>query len=189
MKKINLLTLSLLFCGLISTQITAGDSNQPGEVSPLSPYLQLLVDDLAYTGQKISQPAEAIPGDKYAWRPEDSVRSISEVFVHIAGANYFMLSFVGAALPEGFSRDAEKTVTGKAEIAEFLTKSFTDASSFVSSLSDEELNDEVELPFGKFTKRQVLFIVANHIHEHLGQAIAYSRSNGIKPPWSKGEGE
>ena len=36
------------------------------------------------------------------------------------------------------------------------------------------------------TRRGVLVTILSHLHEHLGQSIAYARINGIKPPWSEG---
>ncbi|MDO8549902.1 MAG: DinB family protein [Ignavibacteria bacterium] len=112
---------------------------------------------------------------------------VGEVYAHVGGANYFLLSFLGGKMPEGFSPDYEKTVTKKSDIVKILKDGFEYARNFISSIKEEDLDKEVELPFGKFTQRGVLFIVLNHSHEHLGQSIAYARMNGITPPWSKGE--
>ncbi len=60
--------------------------------------------------------AEATPAEKYAWRPAPGVRTFSEVYMHIAVANYWLLSVTGPKPPEGFSPDLEKTVTQKAEV-------------------------------------------------------------------------
>ena len=35
------------------------------------------------------------------------------------------------------------------------------------------------------TQRYVYTTLLNHLHEHLGQSIAYARMNGVTPPWSK----
>jgi uncharacterized damage-inducible protein DinB len=50
--------------------------------------------------------------------------------------------------------------------------------------TDADLDRKVEM-FGKETTvRGVLMVLANHIHEHLGQSIAYARANKVVPPWS-----
>ena len=134
---------------------------------------------------KIVGLADAMPQEKYAWRPADGVRSISEVYVHIAGANYFLPSFIGVKPPAGLTRDMEKTVTEKAKVIEVLKASFAHVREAVANLSDADLEKPAKF-FGQATTTQgVLFTMANHMHEHLGQSIAYARTNGVVPPWSK----
>src|SRR5712692_4289491 len=140
--------------------------------------------DLSDVEKKIEDLAAAMPADKYSWRPAPGVRSISEVYVHIAGANYLFASFVGVKPPAGISRDMEKTVTEKAKVLEVMKQSFDHARQTVQGLSDEDMSKPVKM-FGRDTTYGgVLFTMANHMHEHLGQSIAYARNNGVVPPWS-----
>src|SRR5712692_4507407 len=74
--------------------------------------------------KKVTGLAQAMPQEKYTWRPAEGVRSVSEVLVHIAGANYFFLSIAGIKPPAGRRRDMEKTVTEKAKVTEALKASF-----------------------------------------------------------------
>jgi uncharacterized damage-inducible protein DinB len=142
------------------------------------------VDD---TEKKIVSLAEAVPQEKYSWRPEEGVRSISEVYVHVAGANYFFMTFFGAKMPEGFDPKMEKTLTDKAKVVDTLKASFEFARNTVSGLSDSDMLKESKFR-GKMTSYEaILFFMANHMHEHLGQSIAYARSNHVTPPWSKKE--
>ena len=139
-------------------------------------------------GKKIVELAEAIPADKYGWRPAEGVRSISEVFMHIVGANYFLPSFLGGKLPEGLTRDSEKTIKDKAKVVEILKQSLENAKEAGRIVSDANLEKKVKVFGGReMTQRQVLMVILNHLHEHLGQAIAYARVNGIAPPWSRSE--
>lgn len=139
-------------------------------------------------GKKIVELAEAIPADKYGWRPAEGVRSISEVFMHIVGGNYFLPSFLGARWPEGIGRDSEKTVKAKAKVIEMLKQSLENAKEAGRIVSDANLDKRVKVFEGReMTQRQVLMVILNHLHEHLGQAIAYARVNGIAPPWSRSE--
>jgi len=49
--------------------------------------------------------AEATPADKFAWRPAPGVRSTSEVYMHIAAANFYLLSVTGPKMPAGIKPD------------------------------------------------------------------------------------
>src|SRR6201989_3613166 len=67
--------------------------------------------------------AEAIPAEKYSWRPATGVRSVSEVFMHIAIANFWLLSVTGPKMPaEITSEKMEKTVTRKADVISWLNR-------------------------------------------------------------------
>jgi uncharacterized damage-inducible protein DinB len=48
-----------------------------------------------------------------------------------------------------------------------------------------DLDATVELFGQERTKAQVVYLLGTHYHEHLGQSIAYARSIGVVPPWSK----
>jgi hypothetical protein len=59
--------------------------------------------------------AEATPAEKFAWRPAAGVRSTSEVYMHIALANFYLLSVTGPKMPEDLKENLEKSVTSKAK--------------------------------------------------------------------------
>ena len=129
--------------------------------------------------------AEAMPEDKYGWRPGEGVRSVSEVFMHVAGGNYMLTGFIGAKAPEGLPKDMEK-ITGKSDVVMQLKASFDHAKKAVTGMSDADIEKTAKM-FGRDrTYREIGFFLAGHLHEHLGQLIAYSRMNGIAPPWSQG---
>lgn len=139
------------------------------------------LDDAA---TKLVQLAEAIPQQKYAWRPAEGVRSVSEVFVHVASANFFFPTMVGVPATTRPPRDAEKTVTDQAQVVDWLKRSFDHARSAIRGVSDADLDKSVDM-FGRpSTYRYVLLTMVSHAHEHLGQSIAYARGNGVVPPWS-----
>jgi uncharacterized damage-inducible protein DinB len=136
--------------------------------------------------KKLVALAEATPQEKYAWRPGPGVRSISEVYMHVAFGNYFIPSFLGAKMPEGLTRDTEKTVTEKAKVIEALKKSFDHARKAVEATPDSDLDKKVKVFGQEPSERMMLIGLVSHGHEHLGQSIAYARTNGIAPPWSEG---
>lgn len=139
-------------------------------------------------GKKIVELAEAIPADKYSWRPAEGVRSIGEAFMHIVAGTSSIPTFVGGKRLEGITRDSEKTITDKAKIVELLKKGLENAKETGRIVPDADLDKKVKVFGGReMTERQVLVLILNHLHEHLGQEIAYARVNGIAPPWSKAE--
>ena len=133
--------------------------------------------------KKVLALAEAVPQEKYSWRPSEGVRSMSEVFMHIAGGNYFLASFAGAKRPDGL-QNLEK-IADKAKVIEALKQSFDHVRQALQNTSDADLTKSVKM-FGRDTTiRDVFFTIATHAHEHLGQSIAYVRMNNITPPWSR----
>ena len=156
----------------------------PAAAAPTG-YRAEVISDIEGIGKKLVDLATAMPAEKYAWRPAPGVRSVSEVYMHVVGANYLLPSFLGAKLPDGFDREIEKTVTDKAKVIEWLKKSIDNAKAAVSSASDADLDKKVKAFGREMTERRVLMIVQTHMHEHLGQSIAYARSNGVTPPWSE----
>jgi uncharacterized damage-inducible protein DinB len=104
--------------------------------------------------------------------------------MHIAGGNYYLPTFIGIKAPEGMKADAEKTVTNKAEIAKALKASFDHLRNVVTSVSGADLDKTAEFFGNKMTYRNLLITCVAHLHEHLGQAIAYARSNNVVPPWT-----
>lgn len=139
------------------------------------------VTNLDEVEAKILELAESTPADRYSWRPAADVRSISEVYMHIAGSNYLLATFVGVPAPR--NGDLEKKVTKKADVVAELRRSFDHLRSAANSVTD--LETPVKLFGTPTTHRGVLVTTLNHLHEHLGQSIAYARMNGVVPPWSR----
>jgi uncharacterized damage-inducible protein DinB len=157
---------------------------------PLLGMGQTIQDDvtgfLDYNSNQVVSLAEAIPEDKYDWRPAEGIRSVGEAVAHIASAHYYLAMSAGATLPEGLDiMTMESTLTEKADLIEALKKSYSFVKDWAKSVLEENFEDQVELPFGTFSKRQMYFLITSHSSEHLGQLIAYARSNGITPPWSQ----
>lgn len=145
----------------------------------------LFLQQLDGVEKKFVDLAEAIPEAKYGWRPAEGVRSVSEVFMHVAGGNFRLPSFAGVKPPEGVSRDMEKQVTAKADVIAKLKESFTYVHSAGKEIGAGDLGKSIKLFGGESTPAALLMLIANHQHEHLGQMIAYARMNGIAPPWSR----
>jgi uncharacterized damage-inducible protein DinB len=143
--------------------------------------------DLQQLQKKYVDLATALPAEKYAWRPEAGVRSVSELFLHVAGANYnFPPLMTGTAPAPGFKRDGfEKSTTDKAKIIEQLNQSFGYAIAAVQNMSNADFAKPEKKLGPEANDGDVIYLMVVHSHEHLGQSIAYARMNGITPPWTE----
>ena len=137
-----------------------------------------------YSGRVVSL-AEAIPADKYSWSPSEGVRSVSDVIAHVTSANYFFSMMLGFPA-EGVDPQSFYTMEmSKEEAITSLKASYEQIIMTSKSISNEALSEMVDFHNGqKFSKRSVMFIAMGHVSEHMGQMIAYARSNDIAPPWS-----
>jgi uncharacterized damage-inducible protein DinB len=140
--------------------------------------------NFADANKKIVALAEAMPAGSYGWRPMEGVRSVSETYMHIAGANYLFGGMLGAPTPEGVDAGSlEKTVTSKEDCVAALKASIDYATEALEGIDDFDAAMKL---FGRdSTKFGGALIIVTHAHEHLGQAIAYARTNKVVPPWSK----
>jgi uncharacterized damage-inducible protein DinB len=131
--------------------------------------------------------AEATPAEKFAWRPAAGVRSTSEVYMHIAISNLWLLSVTGPKLlPDLKSSDQEKTVTDKAEVIRWLKRSLDAVRDARKKVTPEDLRRKVTVMKGREATVDGMYLrIIVHANEHMGQLIAYARSSGVVPPWTR----
>jgi len=186
MKSVRALAILIAAAWLGSIAAAKADQNA---AAPASGFKADSIGNIDYASKELVSLAEAMPAEKYSWRPAPGVRSVSEVYMHVALSNFFLASLAGAKMPEGIDRGMEKQVTDKAKVTDFLKKSVAFVRTTVENTSDADLDAKVKVRGQDMTKRAVLLLVMGHTHEHLGQSIAYARTNGVTPPWSASEGE
>ena len=135
---------------------------------------------------KILALAEEIPEQDYGWRPMNGVSSVTEVLVHVTETNLFLGTMLGA--PASTTLDA-KTVGAamKSKVAAIaMTKQGMDyIRNVIATVPAAELNAEMNIFGTKAPKLRAAMLPSDHAHEHLGQLIAYARSNQVVPPWSR----
>ncbi len=134
---------------------------------------------------QVIQLAEAFSEDQYDWRPSEGVNSVGEALLHVAGGNYFLASKMGFAPPEDVDMMGLGKITGKENIIAALKKSNEFVLEKIMEVENDELNEEVDFGFAKMNKMGGLLALMEHNGEHKGQLIAYARTNGVVPPWSK----
>jgi uncharacterized damage-inducible protein DinB len=169
--------------------INSSYSNPPVDAEVI---VKEFLGQIEFVQGRVSQLAGAMPQSTMEWRPEEGVRSVSEVYMHIAFANYICVTVSGGNVPDdiGFTMDFSKEnmwdtqTTDKAEITEDMNKSFEILKKRIAELTEEDLNREVEVFGMTMSVRNFVVSMIAHCHEHLGQGIAYARMNGVTPPWS-----
>jgi uncharacterized damage-inducible protein DinB len=153
-----------------------------------------LAKDAAGVETKIVGLAKALPEAAYAWRPAPGVRTVGEVLLHVASDNYFLPAAMGATPPGATGingKDYQTTVTfekrklTRAQIISELEASFAFLKTSMNAVQDSQLSAPIEVFGQKMTNRSLWIGTTTHLHEHLGQLIAYARSNNVTPPWSK----
>jgi uncharacterized damage-inducible protein DinB len=153
-----------------------------------------LLKDVDDVHSKIVGLAKTMPAEAYAWRPMSGVRSTGEVFAHVAADNYFLPAAMGITPPteSGISgKDykttlafEKRTMTRDQVVAE-LDKSFAFLKTSMRGMGDAQLGASIDVFGQKMTNRGLWISTVTHLHEHLGQLIAYARSNKVTPPWTK----
>ena len=120
---------------------------------------------------------------KYDWKPGPGVRSVSDVFNLIVMENSLLAGTLTGAGGRGGARPAP--VTDPEKMQEALKTSYANLQKTIEGLSDADLKAPVKLFGMEMTKEDAIRFLFGDQHEHLGQSIAYARSNGVTPPWSK----
>lgn len=136
--------------------------------------------------RKVIALAEAMPADRYAWSPGQGVMPVGQVFAHIAHYNYrYPSTALGAKLPAGIGLDTLENLRDKAAIVKLLRESAEYARSAMTNLPDAKVDGSTRLYGRSVPGWAVMLQLVAHMNEHLGQSIAYARSNGVVPPWSQ----
>ena len=141
--------------------------------------------DLERVQKKFADLLDAVPADKLTWRPSADSRSFAELFLHVAGERYFILGLMGATPPADFNgKGFDKSTTDKAQIASALNRTWEFAQKTINGMSNADFAKLMPKLGPQANAGDVVYILVADAHEHLGQAIAYARMNGIVPPWT-----
>lgn len=148
-------------------------------------YTADLVRDVNDVEGKIVGLAKAIPSDKYSWAPSEGVRSVSQALMHVAGGNYFFPTLFGKEIPQGVDPQTIEAISDPAQVLTTLEASFANLRSLIEGTPADKLEEQMSMFGQETTVAGALHQAVSHCHEHLGQLIAYARSLGVTPPWSR----
>lgn len=134
---------------------------------------------------RVLELAKAMPAESYDWRPMEGVRSVGEVYKHIAASNFGALTSLDIPVPGDVNMDGIESLSGKEEIVSILERSIEHVKSSVGEMPTTKLSEQTEMYGRETTGQGVLLMIATHMSEHVGQSIAYARMNKVVPPWSR----
>jgi uncharacterized damage-inducible protein DinB len=138
-------------------------------------------EDAGTLSKKFTGLAQVMAG-KYEWKPGPGVRSVGDVFNLIVEEN----GLLADALTDKTNRGAEPApITDPGKMQDALKASYANLQKAITGLSDKDLQTHVKLFGEDMTKQDAVMLILEDQHEHLGQSIAYARTNGVVPPWSK----
>lgn len=181
--------IALLACAAalaLAPAARAHEGHDHGKADAATGMHREMIASLDDAGQKLIELVEAMPAGKLSWAPGKGARTMGQVVAHVIGGNYMIPSFLGMKPPaEAPGRDFEQNLPDKAKLVEMLKASHAYAREAIASVPEADFGAPVKL-FGGMegTRATVCMILVTHSHEHLGQAIAYARSNNVTPPWT-----
>lgn len=148
--------------------------------------------DVNQVQEKMLGLARAMPESTYTWRPGEA-RSVRETLLHVAADNYLIPIAMGKPAPAatGITSDFasasvyEKRTVSKDQIVADLEASFRHLHEAMNLTTDANLGETITFFGQSWTRQRAMLLTVTHLHEHLGQMIAYARSNGVTPPWSR----
>ena len=147
--------------------------------TPISAFLEKWENSKNY----LVEMAEAMPEDKYSFKPTERQKTFQEQLLHIKQNMDWLSSTY-------FSKDKKKatkvTYATKAEVISAITEAFDNTAAIIKKASPEELKEVVEFFAGPKTKLQILNLLQDHVTHHRGQLIVYLNLNDIKPPRYRG---
>ena len=176
-RRATLLVLALLL-------VPSGDARAQ---SPAADIRAELSGQFETAARKVVALAEAMPAETYDWAPAEGVASVARANMHIARYNYmYPEQNLGVPAPDGVEYGGwEETVTEKERVVALLTGSMDHVRDVMAGMSDDDLVASTTLYGREVPAWAVLLQLTTHMSEHLGQQIAYARSNGVAPPWSR----
>jgi uncharacterized damage-inducible protein DinB len=147
-----------------------------------------LLNQWNYTEKQLVDMAADFPVDKLDYKATPAQRTFAEQLLHAAGANYlFIDAAMGTKPPKDVENPSRKIYKTRAQIVEYIKKSYADGAATIRRLGDKGLLEETKAPFGNgmVTKAALFAEAMEHANDHYGQCVVYYRLNGLVPPASR----
>jgi uncharacterized damage-inducible protein DinB len=187
MRRVHLLAVAI--AGLVggAPEINAQPGERPGPMGDV-------IATVSEVEEKLVSLAKALPPKAFEWRPGQGVRSSGEVLLHVAADNYLIPGALGFAVPgeTGIKGNDYKTAQtfeqrklGREQTIAELERSFVYIKQQMTATKDTDLEKQITMFGSTMSMRRGWLMATTHLHEHLGQMIAYARTNGVAPPWTR----
>jgi uncharacterized damage-inducible protein DinB len=155
---------------------------------------------MQYQEYEVRSSAEAMPEEKYSYRPAEGkfknekpefgpaeVRTFAEQIKHVACANFgFAAELDGQKPPEACDKGGASPAKTKRELLIYLRDSFAAIRKSLGAINAQNQFDPIEGPYaGPNTRLGIATVILWHNADHYGQMVLYLRLNGIVPPASR----
>ena len=137
-----------------------------------------------WAGQKalLVGMANAMPEDKYGFKPTPAQRSFGEHVLHIAQINVMLTKALGGKTPEPA---IDMKATTKAAMIKAMSDAFDYGAAVIAEFNNTSIQETIQAPFmGPSTRARVMFFLNGHTQDTYGQMAVYLRLNGLTPPAS-----
>ena len=178
---------TLLTLGLAQTASAHGQQGRGAP--PAAPTITTLAGDVqadwAIHKDLLVNAADAMPADKFGYKPTPAQRSYGEQIMHVVGADQSVVGMLGGKTPAPAINLKAAT---KADVMTALRQSMDYWEVVLKEFTDQQLNERVATPpdFGTSASRLRLFYLSiTHSLDIYGQMVVYLRLNGIVPPASR----
>ena len=139
--------------------------------------------------------ADAMPEAKFGFKATPAERSYGEQILHVAGANIFLIKFLGGkdiapTISESDRATFGLEATSKSDIVDALRRSYDFGETVIKELSDTQFAQPIQGPpyLGQLTRAKLVYYTMGHALDIYGQMVVYLRLNGIVPPASRRNG-
>jgi hypothetical protein len=170
------------------------------EISKTETVASAFLRGLQYQEYEVRSAAEAMPEEKYGYRPAEGkfknekpefgpaeVRTFAQQVKHVACSNFgFAAELDGVTPPPGCDKDGPSPAKTKKELLIYLRDSFAAIRKSVGAIDAKTMFDPIEGPYaGPNTRLGIATVIVWHNADHYGQMLLYLRENNIVPPASR----
>jgi hypothetical protein len=165
---------------LLAPAICFPQTAKPAPANPLTANAKIQFGALSGF---VLRSAEKVPENLYPFRATPEVRSMAELFGHVADAWFSMCSTAAGTKPP--RTGIEKAVVSKPDLIATLKEGISYCNSVYDGMTDQKGTEAVPFYFGPTPRLSVLYFVVTHTYEHYGNLVTYMRLNKIIPPSSE----
>jgi uncharacterized damage-inducible protein DinB len=189
--KYALITMAL--SGLLATTAAAqppqGRGGGRGPAAPAAPAITTLAGDIqadwARTRGLITGIVDAMPDDKFGFKPTAAQQTFAERVLHVATTDVFVLQALGGKTPAPMINAKAAT---KAELLAALKQTFDYGDALIKEFNDQQWVERIMPPpfMGPSASRlRIIYFDMQHSEDMYGQFVVYVRLNGVTPPASR----
>jgi len=170
-----------------SAQMGQPSAAAPHAAAPVkNPVTSVLRIILPRQQKNILAAIDAMPADKFSYKPTPDQISFAHLVVHITESNNAMCAKV-ADIPAPKVEELKET-DSKDKLLAAATASFDFCTSALANVDDSKLGDNVDFGRVQGPRAMGVFFLAGGWSDHYGAAAMYLRLNGIVPPTAQGKG-